>query len=123
GGRQHDLENLPPFCLRKLRDGRNILDSCIVHQDVYLPLRRDGLGHKLLKILSIRHIRLLETRSRQLCCDGLSLLDVDIRACHAHPLMCEITSNGQSNTRGGTCHQGNLAFQTCHTNSSFRLCC
>src|SRR5258708_30153582 len=59
--------------------------------------------------------------SSQLCYDVLSPLNVNITAAPPDAMLCKITSDRQSNTRGGTRHQSNLAFQIRHTNSSFQL--
>src|SRR6266566_10163511 len=115
-GGEHDFDDLPPFRLWKFGNRCDILDACIVHQYVYLSFGGNSISHKPLNISTFRHIGSLETGTRQFSGGSLSSCDVDVRQRHAYTLLRKIASNRQSNTRGRSCHNSDLAFYTSHRN-------
>src|SRR2546421_1827976 len=115
-GREHEVDDLPPFRLWKFGNRCDILDACIVHQYVYLSFGGNSISHKPLNISAFRHIGSLETCTGQFSGGGLSSCYVDVRQRHAYTLLCKIASDRQSNTRSRSCHNSNLAFYTGHKN-------
>src|SRR3989440_11775534 len=96
-GGEHDFDDLPPFRLRKFANRRDILDACIVHQYVYLSFGGNSISYKPLNIIAFRHIRCLETRTRQFASNRLSSFAIDIGQRHAYTMLCKIARNRQSN--------------------------
>src|SRR5690348_8646075 len=90
GSREHDFDDLSPFRLWKFSDWRDILNACVVYQDVYLTLDGNGLSHESLHILAFGHICCLETCAWQCCSSRFPSFDIDVRYRYTYTMLRKI---------------------------------
>src|SRR6266704_3581736 len=107
---EHNFDDLPPLCLWKVYNWRDILDARVIYQNIYLPFGGESIRHEPRNVITVCHICCLKTRPGQFRGGSTSSFSIDIRQRYPYTMLRKIAGDGQSNAGSRTCHDSDPAF-------------